>query len=264
MPQSFELQLNHNFNMKEFEKVFLGLAQRHSRHNLFDDFLSFSICSYHRTNIQSGLREKDAENEKLYFETIAGYQPDEHLLFSKMICDYMLFVHRNNYEDGFGDFYMEHLSNKHMGQFFTPIEICQLMSRITINESMQNKTIIDPCCGSGRLLLSSAEIAPQNWFFGIDKDLTCAMMSVVNCFLNGLKAEIAWGDTIAMDIYKVWQVNMKGVGILPCKKEDSLAFNYPSWEEIKKAKEESNPKADEMEKKTKEAQKSMTNQLSLF
>ncbi len=42
------------------------------------------------------------------------------------------------------------------------------------------RTVNDPCCGSGRMLLSAAKIQPSWQFVGQDVDLRCVRMTAIN------------------------------------------------------------------------------------
>jgi ribosomal protein L11 methylase PrmA len=214
--------------MKGFENKFLELTHyKYDKFRVFDDFLTMSVCAFHPVNIQSLGQEKDADNEKLYMDTIARYDKEFVREMAAMLPLYMIFVHQNPFVDGLGDVYMEYLSNKYKGQFFTPTDICRMMAVTTIVTGDKHKRVLDPAVGSGRMILAAAEIAPQNLFFGNDIDLTCVKMCLLNCYLNGLSAEICWGDSIAMDYWKVWRVNWQTEGILPIDPETSYAFRKP-------------------------------------
>ncbi|MGP8214230.1 MAG: N-6 DNA methylase, partial [Bacteroidia bacterium] len=85
------------------------------------------------------------------------------------------------------------------GQFFTPEHVCDAMSAMLINKGEQNKTILDPCCGSGRMLLSAAKISRDNTFYGADIDYRCVKMTAINLCLNALPGEVAWMNTLSME-----------------------------------------------------------------
>ena len=43
---------------------------------------------------------------------------------------------------------------KELGQFYTPAKICIKMIEKFSFDTLENKTILDPCCGSGNLLIA--------------------------------------------------------------------------------------------------------------
>lgn len=160
--------------------------------------------------------------------------------------------------DFLGDFYMEITSggykSKHMGQFFTPDEICNLMSRINIDNQDGHMTgarlrIGDPTCGSGRMAMAANSLAPGNYYSLQDLDIICCKMSVLNCLTHGIMAEVVHCDALQPDDYRQgWAVNMhlnshgkyielptgrlslRGVPhVFPQEKEASYVWN--SWQQ---------------------------------
>lgn len=70
------------------------------------------------------------------------------------------------------------------GQVFTPDHIATLMSKlIDINE---NDKILDPTCGSGSLLVKSANLNKNKWdnIYGNDFDLNVLLLSYINMLLH--------------------------------------------------------------------------------
>ena len=80
--------------------------------------------------------------------------------------------------DVLGDFFMEHLSFGRNGQFFTPEHLCDMMAMISMPADTNH--ILDPACGSGRMLMASAKLHRYGKFYGADIDRTCCMMAVIN------------------------------------------------------------------------------------
>jgi hypothetical protein len=105
----------------------------------------------------------------------------------------------------FGDFFMEHISHGHNGQFFTPEPICDLMAQL--NEPIGfGQRVLDCACGSGRILMAAAKINRNALFYGADVDRNCAMMCVINFCLNGMFGEVAWMNSLSNQFYGAWQV----------------------------------------------------------
>ena len=111
--------------------------------------------------------------------------------------------------DAFGDAY-EYLmgmyasnAGKSGGEFFTPSEVSILLTRLgTVGKSEINKAY-DPACGSGSLLLKSAEIlgkdAVRNGFYGQEVNITTYNLCRINMFLHEIgfdKFDIACDDTL--------------------------------------------------------------------
>ena len=111
--------------------------------------------------------------------------------------------------DAFGDAY-EYLmgmyasnAGKSGGEFFTPSEVSILLTRLgTVGKRSINK-VYDPACGSGSLLLKSAEVlgknAVRNGFYGQEINITTYNLCRINMFLHEIgfdKFDIACDDTL--------------------------------------------------------------------
>ena len=225
---------------KDFVKAIEWLGRKHSLSQVFNDFLTMGICSYHETNIMTRCQMKDEANEKLYFETIERYEKDELSVFAKLLGIFMSNTHQAPYSDLLGQFFTEHITKGHNGQFFTPTNVCKMMARLHGEPgTIQGKTVADPACGSGRLLLTFAKINPENTFYGADNHNTCAKMSTLNFFANGLQGEVAWMNTLTMEWYGGWHTNRwPRAGIVPIEKEQSCLWSEPEKMEALKRKPE--------------------------
>jgi len=111
-------------------------------------------------------------------------------------------------QDILGDIYMEYISHGEMGQFFTPAPICDLMTQIT--GVKDRETVADPCCGSGRLLISAGKLNPSAHCVGVDISPMCAKMAAINMWLFNLNADIYHGDSLSMKMYQVWEIRKGG------------------------------------------------------
>lgn len=111
--------------------------------------------------------------------------------------------------DIFGDAY-EYLmamyatsAGKSGGEFYTPAEVSELLTRLgTVGKTEINK-VYDPACGSGSLLLKASTIlghdAVRNGFFGQEINITTYNLCRINMILHGIsfdKFNIACGDTL--------------------------------------------------------------------
>jgi hypothetical protein len=78
------------------------------------------------------------------------------------------------------------------------------MAKCVTETALENKTedrplrILDPACGSGRMLLAAQKCNGRHHeFYGIDIDHTCIKMAAVNLFLSGLfHSETLCGDAL--------------------------------------------------------------------
>ena len=111
--------------------------------------------------------------------------------------------------DAFGDAY-EYLmtmyasnAGKSGGEFFTPADVSELLTRLgTVGKTEINK-VYDPACGSGSLLLKAEKVlgkdAVRNGFFGQEINITTYNLCRINMFLHDVgfdKFDIACEDTL--------------------------------------------------------------------
>lgn len=111
--------------------------------------------------------------------------------------------------DAFGDAY-EYLmtmyasnAGKSGGEFFTPADVSELLTRLgTVGKKKVNK-VYDPACGSGSLLLSAVKIlgkdAVTTGFFGQEINITTYNLCRINMFLHDIgfdKFDIECEDTL--------------------------------------------------------------------
>lgn len=225
-------------HLDQFIQLMDQLSRRHDVGNVFGDFLTMAICGYHQINIQTQLKEQDEANEQLYMEVVKKYEKEDINVFPKLLGVLQLNVLDDPYSDILGEYYTMHITKGQNGQYFTPNVITDFMASITAVEEIKYKRILDPACGSGRMLLSAAKKNPENFFFGADNNHTCAKMTVLNFFLNGLQGEVAWMDSLAMKWYGGWHINTEGLGIKPIEKEQSQIWSpAPSNPTTKRAPE---------------------------
>ena len=111
--------------------------------------------------------------------------------------------------DAFGDAY-EYLmtmyasnAGKSGGEFFTPADVSELLTRLgTVGKTEVNK-VYDPACGSGSLLLKAEKVlgrdGVRNGFFGQEINITTYNLCRINMFLHDVgfdHFDIACEDTL--------------------------------------------------------------------
>ena len=135
---------------------------------------------------------------------------NEHLIqLMNRIGDMKLGDYQDNTIDAFGDAY-EYLmamyasnAGKSGGEFFTPQEVSELLTKIATYGKKEINKVYDPACGSGSLLLKSAKILGKdnvrNGFFGQEINITTYNLCRINMFLHDIdpdKFDIALGNTL--------------------------------------------------------------------
>ena len=117
--------------------------------------------------------------------------------------------YKDNTIDAFGDAYeflmTMYASNagKSGGEFYTPQEVSELLTRLTIVGKTEVNKVYDPACGSGSLLLKFEKVLGKDnvrqGFYGQEINLTTYNLCRINMFLHDIdydKFDIANEDTL--------------------------------------------------------------------
>ena len=125
------------------------------------------------------------------------------------IGDMKLGNYADNSIDAFGDAYEflmgMYASNagKSGGEYFTPQEVSELLTKLTVVGKTQVNKVYDPACGSGSLLLKFAKVLGREnvrqGFYGQEINLTTYNLCRINMFLHDIdfdKFNIACEDTL--------------------------------------------------------------------
>jgi len=117
--------------------------------------------------------------------------------------------YQDNTIDAFGDAY-EYLmgmyasnAGKSGGEYYTPQEVSELLTRIALVGKTEVNKVYDPACGSGSLLLNFAKILGKEnvrqGFYGQEINITTYNLCRINMFLHDIdydKFDIGNGDTL--------------------------------------------------------------------
>lgn len=187
---------------KEFQQIYDCLSYSRERSEVFTDFMD--VCLYY---LSAGMLRED------YSRVEKKYNAEELVNFRTMLE--IVAEHSEEFVDALGDLFMEYVSHGHNGQFFTPTHISDFMASILgIEELQPNQSVCDPCCGSGRMLLSAAKQCTEKnenarpYCYGSDIDLLCVKMCVVNMIMNSIPGEIAWMNTITMEHWRSYHIKL--------------------------------------------------------
>ena len=122
---------------------------------------------------------------------------------------------QENKIDAFGDAYeflmTMYASNagKSGGEFFTPQEVSELLARLTAADGHEIRSVYDPACGSGSLLLKfSKTIGKENpalKYYGQEINPTTYNLCRINMFLHNINYDnfdIQLGDTLTNPLHR--------------------------------------------------------------
>ena len=171
-------------------------------------------------NIESSAQGSDSEdNFKGLFDHIdvnsnklGGTVPKRNQTLVKLmngVSQMKLGDYKDNTIDAFGDAYEFLMSmyasgaGKSGGEFFTPQEVSELLTRLTLVGKTAVNKVYDPACGSGSLLLKFAKILGKEnvhqGFYGQEINITTYNLCRINMFLHDIDFDnfnIGHGDTL--------------------------------------------------------------------
>lgn len=192
---------------KDFGDIFVRLAERHGRHEVWSDFITMSACAVSNASDTRFQKEREA----MYMAAVKRYTKDEADMLAQMLSYVIMALEENPEQDFLGEMFSGlNLHNEWRGQFFTPYHVGSFMAAINIEsakEELKQKeyiTVNDCCCGAGCLLIAfanearKAKIDFQNRvvFVAQDLDFTAAMMCYIQLSLLGCKAVIKVGNSL--------------------------------------------------------------------
>lgn len=194
-----------------FAKTLNSISNRHHTSQIFDDFLQMAVCAYSM-----------GRSEDLYLDIAKKYNPEEIKGFGDALGALVLEREKTNgkeWKDYLGDYFEKFgQNNSKMGQFFTPVSICNLMAEITYGDG---KTVNDPSCGSSRNLIAHAMKDPSNRlkhsYLGQDLDKRCCLMSVLNFVMFGMSGVVIYMNCLSLEIYGGWRIYLPEtlIGVKP-------------------------------------------------
>ena len=130
------------------------------------------------------------------------------------VGDMKLGSYKENTIDAFGDAYEflmgMYASNagKSGGEYYTPQEVSELLTKITVLGKKEVNKVYDPACGSGSLLLKFAKILGKDnvrqGFFGQEINITTYNLCRMNMWLHDIEYtdfNIGHGDTLTEPLH---------------------------------------------------------------
>ena len=187
-------------NLNEtLESVFRNIEASAQGHDSEDDFKGlFDDIDVNSNKLGSTVAKR---NEKLV-KLLNG------------VADMKLGDYQDNTIDAFGDAY-EYLmgmyasnAGKSGGEYYTPQEVSELLTRITVVGKTEVNKVYDPACGSGSLLLKFAKVLGREnvrqGFFGQEINITTYNLCRINMFLHDIgyeKFSIGHGDTLTEPLH---------------------------------------------------------------
>ena len=95
-------------------------------------------------------------------------------------------------------------ARKKGGEFYTPAQVSRLLAQIVSQDKKRIKSVYDPTCGSGSLLLRVGDYTEVASYFGQELNPTTYNLARMNMILHGIhfdKFKIFQGDTLREDMF---------------------------------------------------------------
>lgn len=207
-------------NKKRFMNGFSLLCSTKSKYKVWADLMeifaiSIANCAIVPLKYNTFFNDVWEEREKKYIDIINNYSKKEQKLFPQMFALLVNEFEENSDQDLLGEIYMLlGISSNDKGQFFTPYDVCNVMSKITFNRKEIGKiihkkgfaSVYDCACGAGATLINAANICKNElfkkmnyqdhmYFVGQDIDITCVHMCYIQLSLLGLAGYVICGNT---------------------------------------------------------------------
>ena len=205
---------------KEMIRLIEKLGQRHGSYNVFFHFVELAALSL--ANQHEMVKTRFNEREKQYKEVIKRYTKEEINVFIELLAVLTKSLHAYP-DDILGEVFHElKLHNQWVGQFFTPMNVCEMMARMIIGNAKEEieKTghfsISEPACGSGAMMIAAVrtlksqhvEYQTQVYIEATDVDIRCIYMAYVQLSILGVAARVIHGNSLTMETFGVWETPM--------------------------------------------------------
>ncbi len=193
---------------------------------VFNDWISLSLNAllsmtdnFAKENFIQKLRTNklDGKFEDRYIEIVKKYRENQTDPKGKRPIDYFVTAWdlltqetRQKQKDILGEVYQQKISHGENQQYFTPGNVTDMMAKM-IGKSSDGETVCDPCCGSGRMMISSYKVNPYVLCYGKDIDLRCVKMCTLNAWMFDMNAVIQWGNGLDNKSMKEYIVRKGGL-----------------------------------------------------
>lgn len=210
---------------REFVTTFDGIARHHHRYEVFRDFVTVSAISLH-----NAIR-KEERLEQEYLGIVGRYPKDDVTGFCKLFAKLVILLDAEP-RDILGTLYMSlDLGSNHVGQFFTPPEVSEMMARMVFGDILQQLssapfiTVGEPACGAGGMVLAIVKVmlshghdpARRMWVQCQDVDRLAALMCYVQLSLWNVPAAVIVGNTLMAETREVFHTPQHYLGLWDAK-----------------------------------------------
>lgn len=194
---------------QSFLKILESLASSSGRrpHEVFRSFCLCAACC-----VAAGTREPEYLQEATRWERPHLERMGEAL--GQLFCE----MEAKPYRDVLGPVHMEWGSkgdHQWNGEFYTPADVCRAMVRMTLPDELPEDRpleVLEPCCGSGTMVLACAEalfdrgLPPSRMRVTcIDTNRLACDMCFVNLTMWGIPATVVHGNSLSLETWGAWR-----------------------------------------------------------
>lgn len=204
-------------NPSDISKRIRKLSGRWTTYDLFRDWIEAMACAI--SNAVDRRPGVHGRREEAYMAIVKRYDGDASEVmrtFSEMLGVLTMLL-EGEPDDVLGQLYMElGLSSQDVGQFFTPMSLCDMMATMTLGDSPVPPhgyfTVQEPAIGGGAQVIGMARamlrrgLSPSHHLHvtGADIDRNVLLMGYVQLSLIGIPAVLYVGDTLRMEMREDW------------------------------------------------------------
>lgn len=192
---------------KEFLDIFNSMCETRNGWQVWTDLITAMAIALSNVVEQNPIRKEEREKEFLScIERLGGMDKP-----SKLLEIMILALEENPKQDFLGGLFMKlELGNHWRGQFFTPYDVCELMSRINLEhleETVKQNgyvTVNDCACGAGATLIAAANVIKENkinyqnhaLFVAQDVDRIAGLMCYIQLSLLGCAGYVVIANSL--------------------------------------------------------------------
>lgn len=207
---------DNNNHIQNIIKDIENLTGKYHRWNIFSDFISMAAITIRNSVNLIGKSEKEEE----YIKIAKKYTAKEMDKFADMLANLVIALEKEK-TDVLGQIFMElNIANKWQGQFFTPMDISDLMAEMTIEDNLEEIikqkgyiTVNEPAVGGGAMIISFAKAMEKKKYnyqkqmvvIAQDLDLKAVQMAYIQLSLLGIPANVVHMNTLTMKIFEEWK-----------------------------------------------------------
>ena len=204
---------------KEIVKLFRACVGRRGLYDVFTDFCeTYALAMRNATSKMipgdAGFDEREED-----FQRIASRYTEQDMTRFKEAFAHVVQIMEDEPCDVLGRVFMElEISDKTMGQFYTPYDVAVLIAEMNVSglvqalEAQDHVTVHEPACGAGAMLVAITQALRRR---GInyqhrmhvrceDLALTATYMAYIHLTLLGVPAMVARRDTLTRETFFEW------------------------------------------------------------